>query len=152
MIWISLIACLLVFTCVVVHLLAFRLMASLLMERKHLKSAHVAIMIMGSIIAHLIEIVIFQIAYIILILSDGFGHIQGADDMDAADAFYFSAVTYTSLGFGDLVPVGHLRVLATVETLTGLILIAWTASFVLIVMQRFWANVLAEERKREANK
>jgi hypothetical protein len=45
---------------------------------------------------------------------------------------------YTSLGIGDIVPVGNLRFLAGLETLTGLVLITWTASFMYIEMQRFW--------------
>ncbi len=35
---------------------------------------------------------------------------------------------YTSLGFGDIVPLSNGRLLVVVETLTGLVLIAWTAT------------------------
>ena len=51
---------------------------------------------------------------------------------------YFSIVNYTSLGYGDLVPVGSLRILCGVEALTGLVLIDWTASFTYVEMQRYW--------------
>jgi len=55
-----------------------------------------------------------------------------------ADYIAFSAETYTSLGLGDIRPVGVLRLLAGTETLTGLILIAWSASFTYLAMSRFW--------------
>jgi len=52
---------------------------------------------------------------------------------------YFSAETFTSLGFGDLVPVGSIRPLAGVEALNGLLLIGWSASYAYIAMERFWS-------------
>jgi len=51
---------------------------------------------------------------------------------------YFSAETYTSLGFGDITPVGPIRLLAGIEALNGLLLIGWSASFTYIAMERFW--------------
>ena len=40
------------------------------------------------------------------------------------DVFYFSLVSYTSLGLGDIVPTGHLRFVAGVEALNGFLLIS----------------------------
>jgi len=54
------------------------------------------------------------------------------------NCLYFSAETYTSLGFGDLTPAGPLRLLSGVEALNGLVLIGWSASFTYIAMERFW--------------
>ena len=82
-----------------------------------------------TIVAHLIEIALFQIAYIWLVQNDQYGAIIGDTSLDWSDLFYFSAVTYTSTGYGDLTPTGNMRLFATVEALTGLIMIAWTASF-----------------------
>lgn len=53
---------------------------------------------------------------------------------------YFSAETYTSLGYGDVVPGGALRLLAGMEALNGLLLIGWSASFIYIAMERFWGD------------
>ncbi len=54
------------------------------------------------------------------------------------DCLYFSVVTYTSLGFGDQIPVAHARLIAGVEALNGLLLIGWTASFTYLAMERYW--------------
>ncbi|EGG99066.1 Protein yfbU [gamma proteobacterium IMCC2047] len=56
------------------------------------------------------------------------------------DCGYHSFVTYTSLGFGDIIPTGYLRFITGIEALAGLVLIAWTASFVYVEMRRFWDN------------
>jgi hypothetical protein len=54
------------------------------------------------------------------------------------NCLYFSAETFTSLGFGDVTPVGPIRLLAGLEALNGLLLIGWSASFTYIAMERFW--------------
>ena len=51
---------------------------------------------------------------------------------------YFSAETFTSLGYGDIVPGGALRLLAGGEALNGLLLIGWSASFMYLSMERYW--------------
>ncbi|TMV06862.1 two pore domain potassium channel family protein [Ruegeria sediminis] len=40
-----------------------------------------------------------------------------------ADALYFSYVTFTTLGFGDLLPVGMCRFIAVAEAITGYVLL-----------------------------
>ena len=49
-----------------------------------------------------------------------------------------SAITYTTVGFGDVVPVGPIRFLSGMEALTGFVMIGWTASFTYLEMERFW--------------
>jgi len=66
-----------------------------------------------------------------------------------ATALYFSAETYTSLGYGDVVPTGPLRTLAGVEALNGLLLIGWSASFTYVAMQRFWGDARAPRKQEE---
>lgn len=68
------------------------------------------------------------------------GSLVGTTGFLLANCMYFSAETYTSLGFGDLTPHGPVRVLAGVEALTGLLLIGWSASFTYISMERFWTR------------
>ncbi|MCA9111260.1 MAG: two pore domain potassium channel family protein, partial [Planctomycetaceae bacterium] len=58
----------------------------------------------------------------------------------STDYGYFSFVAYTSLGFGDITPKGPVRFMTALETLTGLILIAWTASFIFLQMQVNWEH------------
>lgn len=55
-------------------------------------------------------------------------------------ALYFSAETYTTLGYGDVLPHGDLRLLAGLEALNGMLLIGWTASYTYLSMERFWGR------------
>lgn len=58
--------------------------------------------------------------------------------MGLLDAVYLSAATFTTVGFGDLAPVGPIRFLSGTTALTGFVLIAWSASFTCLEMERFW--------------
>lgn len=48
--------------------------------------------------------------------------------IDGFDAFYFSVVTISSLGYGDFRPVGFGRVVAIIEVVYGLVIVALTVS------------------------
>ena len=94
--------------------------------------------LLGALTAHVIEIWVFGAGFYFLVMNPAFGNLVGNYQHSLLDSVYFSFVTYTSLGIGDIVPIGNLRFLAGLETLTGLVLITWTASFMYIEMQRFW--------------
>ncbi len=69
----------------------------------------------------------------------GLGGLRGGAAVQGfAEALYFSAEAYTSLGLGDVTPYGSARLLAGVEALNGLLLIAWSASFLYLEMERYW--------------
>ncbi|MBA5775532.1 two pore domain potassium channel family protein [Stappia sp. F7233] len=87
---------------------------------------------------HLAEITLYATAY--ALAEHGFliGSFVGEPIMAPLDYFYFSATTYTSLGVGDIFPTRHMRFLTGVEALNGLLLIAWSASFLFGLMNRVW--------------
>lgn len=94
--------------------------------------------IFGALLAHIIEILMFALGYYFMVLYGGFGSLEGPFNGGLIDCIYFSLVNYTSLGFGDIVPKGDVRFLAGIESLAGLVLISWTASFMFIEMQKQW--------------
>lgn len=100
----------------------------------------VVIGIFGSLLAHIIKIWIFAIGYYLMIHSGKFGTLTGNISHTILDCAYFSFVTYTSLGIGDIVPEGNIRFVTGLEALTGLVLITWSASFLFIEMQKFWRD------------
>ena len=56
-------------------------------------------------------------------------------------AAYFSAVTYTTTGYGDLVLPPNWRLVGAIEALTGILMCGWsTGFFVAIVSRRFTAD------------
>lgn len=88
------------------------------------------------IFTHVIEVWLFAFLYYFLLSLDYAGDIVGEFSNTILDCAYFSFVNYTSLGYGDIVPTGHIRFTAGSEALTGLVLIAWTASFTYLQMQQ----------------
>ena len=94
----------------------------------------------GIVVAHFVEITVFALGYTLLDRFEDFGDLAGeaARPGGFGEYLYFSAISYTSLGFGDVYPTGGLRLLAGVEALVGLLMIAWTASFTYLLMVQLW--------------
>lgn len=86
---------------------------------------------------HMIQIWIFGLAYWALLKWPAFGSL-GEGYRHFFDAIYFSAVTFTTVGYGDMSPSGAIRLLAGTESLTGFVLIAWSASFTYLEMEKYW--------------
>lgn len=96
--------------------------------------------IIGVLLMHAIEITFFACGYGVIFLVRDAGSIGGMPHPEFLDLMYFSAITYTTVGYGDLVPMGALRFLAAVESLAGFVLVSWSASFTYLVMERFWGQ------------
>lgn len=130
-----------VIAAVVVHCQALLYLSDWLEKQLRHRRYPIVMGVFGALIAHIIEVSIFSLAYFLLD-SSHYGELKGATTDDFTnDYWYYSFVSYTSLGFGDIVPTGWLRYMTAVETLTGLVLIAWTASFLYMQMHRIFDNV-----------
>jgi hypothetical protein len=92
---------------------------------------------------HMLEIGLYALAFWFADKGIDIGGFAGAHDFGPLSYFYFSAETFTTLGLGDIYPIGPLRLLASIEPINGLMLLGWSASFTYYLMQRFWD----EERK-----
>jgi len=57
---------------------------------------------------------------------------------DFEDALYFSTVTFTTVGYGDIVLDRDSRLLATFEAVNGWIVFGWATALVMIVIQRLY--------------
>jgi len=102
--------------------------------------AKLIVVIFGAFFAHAAEIVLYAVAIYVLVRYLGLGTLGESDRFSLSASLYFSAETYTSLGYGDVIPTGDLRLLAGVEALNGLLLIGWSASYTYIAMERFWSD------------
>jgi Ion channel len=99
---------------------------------------------LAMLVAHLIEMTVWGVALFLTVHHSDVGTLRGDVPLTLMNCIYFSAETYTSLGFGDVRPDGHLRLMVGMEALNGLLLIAWSASFTYLAMERFWS--LRKER------
>jgi len=109
------------------------------LPRLHIPSRpKLLVVIFVTFFAHLLEMAVWGTALFLLVDYPDVGSLTGNIPITLLNCIYFSAETYTSLGFGDVTPVGHMRLLVGVEALNGLLLIAWSASFTYLSMERFW--------------
>ena len=90
------------------------------------------------ILLHSIEIIIFGLGFWSLGDSNSFIYLSGENTFSLADCIYYASAVYTTVGFGDIVPLGPLRFLTGLEGLVGFLLITWSASFTFLEMQRYW--------------
>jgi len=60
---------------------------------------------------------------------------------DLPSALYFSAVTYTTTGYGDLVLSEGWRLLGAVEALTGILMCGWSTGFFFAIVNRVYEVV-----------
>jgi hypothetical protein len=122
------------------HYEALRNCIRLLPALAHRRRRRVVILILIILLTHVVEIWIFGSAYRVLLQWETFGSIDGAvEDMDLLEYVYYSAMVYTTVGFGDLIPQGAIRFMTGMEALTGLVMITWSASFTFLEMQRDWS-------------
>jgi hypothetical protein len=118
------VAMLMASVCVLVHFEAFILVERV---RERIKSFRFSLLAawFGLLLAHVVEIWLYAGAYWVCERL-GMGTLHGM--VNNLDYAYYSAVVYTTLGFGDIIPSDDLRMLTGSEGLVGLCLIAWSAT------------------------
>lgn len=88
----------------------------------------------GLIAVHFIEITMYALVFSIAAGPLDLGSF-GDDVPGFVTMLYFAAETYATLGYGDIVPTGDLRLIAGAEALNGLLLLAWSGSALFILVQ-----------------
>lgn len=107
----------------------------------HFHGTHPASIVLAlflAVIAHLLEIMIFAIAWQVMLSMSLITF--SINSPTFIDLIYFSGTTYTTVGYGDILVTGNGRIVTVIEGVMGLVLIAWTASFTYYEMNRKWAK------------
>jgi hypothetical protein len=148
--FVVLVCCMLVVATTVLHYEVLRALNGWLPKLRILSRLKLVVVILAAFVAHAGEMALYGGALYVLGAWFSEGSLVGSAGFSLASCMYFSAETYTSLGFGDLTPTGPIRLLAGVEALNGLLLIGWSASFTYLSMERFWSasTAPAEDAKR----
>lgn len=138
--WLTVLATFAIISLVIgLHYEVLRACIRFLPSVSHQRRRRVVVLIFVILITHAAEIWLFAFGYYGLLRFDSFGTIAGdVEIVDLVDHAYFSGMVYTTVGFGDVVPVGPIRFMAGMEALTGLVMITWSASFTFLEMQRDW--------------
>ena len=120
------------------HLAYFSVVARRRSPDMRLGHVRFYLLMLGLFAVHVMDIALYAIG--LYFASDilGLGELRGEGSEGVLGHFYTSAVIYTTLGFGDVIPTGHLRCFTATEGLNGLLFIAWSAAFIFATMGRFW--------------
>jgi hypothetical protein len=81
--------------------------------------------VLGLFFLHTIEVWLWAVVYVVV------GAVQGF-----ADALYFSTVTFSTLGYGDVMPRPEWRLLTSLEAVNGFILIGWSIAYLIAASTR----------------
>ena len=133
-----LVSCLVVAIVVVLHyefLYRFTQIVPKMKIRHHFRIVASAF---SALVADTIEVYVFAVYYYYFNQSVASGYLGGNFGGSIADCIYYSFETFTILGFGDIEPFGSIRYLTGFESLTGLVLFTWMASFLYFEMHRYW--------------
>ena len=76
-------------------------------------------------VAHASEVIVWSLAYAIVNAAP-----------DSADLVYFAFVNYTTLGYGDVIPVESWRLLGPMTAMNGVLLFGWSTAVIFEVLRR----------------
>jgi hypothetical protein len=132
-----LISMLLILFTVLIHYEVLKGLTLLLARPSHGPRQRILYLVLGLNLLHTFEILVFAAAYKLLGMYD-LGSLYDMPSEHFYYYFYYSAITYTTLGFGDIIPLGPFKILTAMEALLGLGFITWSASFTFLEMQKLW--------------
>ncbi|HUS52588.1 MAG TPA: potassium channel family protein [Thermohalobaculum sp.] len=92
-------------------------------------------MLTGLVAVHFAEIMLYAAVFSIGAGPLSIGGFDGVQALDFLSIVHFAAETYSTLGYGDIVPTGNLRLIAGAEALNGLLLLTWSGSALFILVQ-----------------
>ncbi len=121
--------------------IVWRLMPHLHFLRRRLRPLFV---VLTTFVLHLCMVTVYAACYWLGEKVLHIGTLSGVHEPGWPAYYYFSAATYSSLGYGDIFPHGGLQVLASLEVLNGLVLIGWSVSYIFLAMQKYWERPTEE--------
>jgi hypothetical protein len=123
---------------VLLHYEGLRWLSTRLANMPGIRHRKVLLGVYAVILLHVAEIWLYGLCFWAVLQVPGAGSISGAHTASLLDSVYLSATTFSTLGFGDLAPVGAVRFITGTESVSGFILITWSASFLFLEMQEYW--------------
>jgi len=87
------------------------------------------------LMAHVAEVILWSVTYLILDAAPS-----------EADVLYFAFVNYTTLGYGDIVPVERWRLIGPITAMNGILLFGWSTAVIFEVL-----DVATQARRSSAD-
>lgn len=129
----------LVIVCVLLHYEVFGLLQRVLSRMHlHVRRRRILLVMFSLFLLHVVDVWLFGVGYWLLESEANMSGLLGSQVHGLPDFVYYSAVIYTTLGLGDLIPTGAIRFMTGTEAMSGFLLITWSASFTFLEMERVW--------------
>jgi hypothetical protein len=94
--------------------------------------------VMVLLFLHTLEIMVWAYAYLIMLPAGELASFE--------EAVYFSFVTFTTLGYGDITLTENWRLMSGIEALNGIMLVGWSTALLFAVVQRTWQGIARREQ------
>lgn len=88
------------------------------------------------LLLHIVEVLVWALAYWALP-----GDQLNGDQLNTVEeTVYFSMVTFTSLGYGDVVIATSWRLLSGIQAMSGLLIFGWSTALLFAVVRKVWES------------
>ncbi len=124
-----------IFACFSVHYEALSLLTRVTAHAASRARLVLALAMAGLVAVHIAEIALFGVAFFASVKVFHLGSFVETRSMSLMDYFYYAAETYSSLGYGDIYPLGDVRLLASVTPVVGILLLGWSSGFLFSLVQ-----------------
>ena len=137
---------LLVSACVAIHgvgmVLGLRWLGYVQFRHRHRMSLFtmfglIVRIVFGLLMLHLLQILVWSACY----------HWSGCLP-DFETCFYYSATSYSTVGYGDVVPEGNWRIVGAIEAVTGILMFGWSTGVLFSVVNRMPGFFVGSGRQR----
>ncbi len=91
------------------------------------------------VILHAAQIMFWAMAYLFLVPPTELNTFE--------EATYFSFVTFTTLGYGDVTLSGEWRIMSGIEALNGILLVGWSTAMLFAIVQRMWQDMTRDRQQ-----
>ncbi len=105
-----------------------------LIFRRYWKVPLLVIVVLGTFIAHIVEIWVWAIFYL---------YVDALPSLE--EALYFSTTTFTTVGYGDIFLGKDWRLVSSFQSANGFILFGWSTAFIFEVMSKLYENDSRDE-------
>jgi hypothetical protein len=95
--------------------------------KRLIRISHISAVVILMFFVSVLEVMVWAVLYLALNAIQGFER-----------ALYFSMVTFTTLGYGDMTLIERWRLLSSFEAANGIIMFGWTTAIVIATVQHIY--------------